>query len=297
MNGIEYEVGTIGKNFKVFVSLHVMKFSLPFIRRIFPYRDEGFSRLHVHTFTRLAEGWKFIRCSFVIREGGYMMVEIHNNPYNRELLAGDVLEGWQNLLNVAAEMLGVPAGLITRVDGSEIEIFLASESQGNPYPAGFKTQFPDSGFYCEWVVKNKKPMLLPDARLDPMWKDNAAIEQNMVSYMGTPIVRPDGKVFGTICFLDSKEQVHNNVIERLVEQFKRMIELSLNVVYANEEIRRRDLIFAGLSKIFPICAYCKKVHNDSDEWVPVENYISGISGHRASHGICPQCYEREIKNI
>lgn len=58
------------------------------------------------------------------------------NPFNREKLTEDVLKEWQNLLNGAAEILGVPAGLITRVDGNEIEILLSSESEGNPLDRG-----------------------------------------------------------------------------------------------------------------------------------------------------------------
>ena len=218
------------------------------------------------------------------------------NPFNRETLVNDIIEGWQNMLNLAAELLHVPAGLITRIDGSEIEIFLSSQSEGNPYPVGFKTQYPESGFYCEWVAKNREPMLLPDAREYPDWKDNAAVGMNMVSYLGSPIIRPDGQVFGTICFLDNKRNEHNETIVRLVDQFKKIIELTLGALVAKEEIQKRDRLVDGLSKIFPICSYCKKVRTDHDEWVPVESYIGGISGQRASHGICPQCFERELDN-
>ncbi len=224
------------------------------------------------------------------------MERVERNPYNRETLVGDILEGWQNMLNLATELLHVPAGLITRIDGPEIEVFLSSKSEGNPYPAGFKAQYPDSGFYCEWVAKNREAKLIPDARLDPDWKDNIAVGMNMVSYLGMPILRPDGEVFGTICFLDNRQNRHSETVIKLVAQFKRMIELSLSALYANEEVRRRDRLFDNLSRIFPICAYCKKVRNADDQWIPVENYIGGISGKRASHGICPQCYERELEN-
>jgi hypothetical protein len=223
------------------------------------------------------------------------MGDIEANPYNKSTLLGDVLEGWQNMLNVAAELVAVPAGLITRVDGPEIEVFLSSLSQGNPYPAGMKTHYPDSGFYCEWVLKNKKPMIIPDARKDPMWQDNAAIQLDMVSYVGMPIQRPDGKMFGTICFLDSKENVYSERLVKLIEQFKKMIELSLKVVFANQQVALREHLFKGLSQIFPICSYCKKIRNDANEWVAVESYIKGISGRRASHAICPVCFEREIQ--
>lgn len=206
-----------------------------------------------------------------------------------------MLESWQNMLNLAAELLGVPAGLITRIDGREIEIFLSSKTNDNPYDVGYKTRFPESGFYCEWVAQNRQTMLIPDARRDPMWQSNSAVEIGMVSYVGSPIMRPDGVVFGTICFLDSKENAHNSVIVRLVNEFKRMIELSLSSFFANEEIRRKDRLLDDLSRVFPICAYCKRVCNDELEWVPVENYINNLSGRRASHGVCPQCYERELR--
>ncbi len=224
------------------------------------------------------------------------MEHADRNPFNRENLIGNILEGWQNMLNLATEILKVPAGLITRIDGPEIEVFLSSQSKDNPYSEGFKAQYPDSGFYCEWVAKHRHDLLIPDARLDPEWKDNAAVDMNMVSYLGMPIMRPDGEVFGTICFLDRKQNSHNETIIKLVGQFKQMIELTLKVLFADEEVRKRDQLFDNLSKIFPICAYCKRVCNESSEWVPVESYITGISGKSASHGICPQCYAREIQN-
>jgi len=100
------------------------------------------------------------------------------------------------------------------------------------------------------VARNRHPILIPDARQDPEWKDNAAVAMNMVSYLGMPIMRPDGEVFGTICFLDNKENKHSETIIKLVAQFKRMIELSLSALFANEEVRRRDRLFTDLSKIF-----------------------------------------------
>jgi GAF domain-containing protein len=215
------------------------------------------------------------------------------NPFNRQTLTEDIIAGWQSMLNLASELLLVPAGLITRIDGSEIEIFLSSKSKDNPYPEGFKTNYPDSGFYCEWVAKNQKPMLLPDARQEEMWKTNAAVAMGMISYLGMPIMRPDGVVFGTICFLDRKENKYNETVIKLVAEFKKMIEFSLTILFNQEEVRKREQLVHDLSRIFPICAYCKKVRNEEDEWIPVENFIKVISGKRATHGICPHCYENE----
>lgn len=57
---------------------------------------------------------------------------IKANPFNRKRLTEDVLKEWQNLLDGVAQILGVPAGLITRVDGKEIVNLLSSESGCNP---------------------------------------------------------------------------------------------------------------------------------------------------------------------
>lgn len=220
------------------------------------------------------------------------------NPYNREKLAEDVLQEWQNLLNVTAEIFGVPAGLITRIDGDEIEIFLSSETEGNPYAASYKERYPDSRWFCERTLKKKGLHLISNALKDLEWEDNpAAVQLNMISYLGMPIERPDGEQFGTVCFLDNKENAHNDLHIKMVHQIKRMIELSLRIIYDKDEIDSRDRLFDELSKIYPICSYCKKVREESGAWISVEKYLFDVSGNTPSHGVCPQCLEREMKRI
>lgn len=220
------------------------------------------------------------------------------NPFNRKNLTEDILKEWQNLLNEAAEILEVPAGLITRLDGREIEILLSSETEDNPYPAGFVSPYPDSGWYCEHTLKSKGLNLIPDALQDTQWKDNdAAVNLHIVSYVGMPIERPDGEQFGTVCFLDNKRNAHNDLHIKLVQQIKKMIELSLRIVIAKEEIGRRDRLIDDLSRIYPICSYCKKVREESGDWVSVEKYVNDISGATASHSVCPECFKRQLREI
>jgi hypothetical protein len=220
------------------------------------------------------------------------------NPFNRKKLTEDVLNEWQDILDATAKILGVPAGLITRLDNKEIEILLSSETEANPYPAAYRTHYPDSGWYCERTLKNKGLNLIPNALLDPEWKENpAAVEMHMISYVGMPIERPDGGQFGTVCFLDNKENAHNDLHIRMVHQIKRMIELTLRIIFDKQRIDRRDRLLDGLSKIYPICSYCKKVREENGKWVSVEKYVMDISGARPSHGVCPECYEREIKRL
>jgi hypothetical protein len=209
-----------------------------------------------------------------------------------------VLNEWQNLIDSMAEIFGVPAGLITRVDGNQIEILLTSKSDGNPYTAGYTTQYPDSGWYCERTLKSRKLNLIPNALEDPEWRDNGAVVGfNMISYVGLPIQSPDGTEFGTVCFLDIKANSHNELHIKLLNQLKRMIELSLRVIFDKKVIDRQERLLNDLSRIYPICSYCKKVREKSGTWVQVEKYVQDVSGTLPSHGICPECYEREWKPL
>ncbi len=224
--------------------------------------------------------------------------KLPKNPVTRDLLSQDILDEWQVLLDETAEFLGVPAGLITRVDGNEIEILLSSHTEGNPYPADFISQYPESGWYCEYTLKSRGVNLIPNALKEKAWRNNdAAVQFGIISYAGMPIHRPDGENFGTVCFLDNKSNKHNDLHLVIIKQVKRMIELSLRVVMAKAEVKKCDHLLDELSRIYPICSYCKKVREDSGEWVSVEKYVKDISGAKPTHSICPDCLERELSKF
>jgi hypothetical protein len=215
------------------------------------------------------------------------------NPFTKELLAQETLQEWQRLIDTAAEIFAVPAGLITRVDGDQIEILLSSETKDNPYAAGYVAPYPDSGWYCERTLRSRGLNHIPDALADPDWKDNpAATGMHIVSYVGLPIRRPDGGEFGTVCFLDNKANRHNELHIKMLGMIQRMIELSLRVIFDKQQLLRHERLLKNLSQIYPICSYCKRVRDDSGAWVAVEDYIRDVTGTHASHGICPECFTK-----
>ncbi len=52
-----------------------------------------------------------------------------------------------------------------------------------------------------------------------------------------------------------------------------------------------------LQGLLPICCYCKRVRDDQNYWQQVEAYISSHSEAQFSHGICPECYQKEYGRI
>ena len=52
-----------------------------------------------------------------------------------------------------------------------------------------------------------------------------------------------------------------------------------------------------LQEMIPICTYCRKVRDEHDYWDMVESYIQKETGSRFSHGACPECLEKELKQL
>ncbi len=49
-----------------------------------------------------------------------------------------------------------------------------------------------------------------------------------------------------------------------------------------------------LGRLLPICAWCRKVRSDESYWQQVEAYISQHTDIRFTHGICPDCYTKQL---
>jgi len=52
-----------------------------------------------------------------------------------------------------------------------------------------------------------------------------------------------------------------------------------------------------LRGIIPICSYCKKIRDDKGAWDILEAYICNHSEAKFSHGVCPECYKKEMEEL
>ena len=217
------------------------------------------------------------------------MEELTSVSNRASQLTGALLGKWQNVVDMVAELLTVPAGLIMRCQGDEIEVLVASASPENPYHPGEKELLPGSGLYCETVIKTRQMLLVPNALQDEKWRNNPDIKLGMISYLGYPIFLPQGEVFGTICVLDIKGNTYSETYKKLLLQFKELIEAHLELLHTNCLLQDALLQVKTLQGMLPICAHCKKIRDDQGNWQPMEVYISQHSGAKFSHGVCPDC--------
>ena len=146
--------------------------------------------------------------------------------------------------------------------------------------------------------------MVPNALTDKNWNKNPDIKLNMISYLGYPILLPDGKPFGTICVLDNKENAYSETYENLIKNFREIIQSQIELTYMNTELGEKNKTLSDylneikvLRGIVPICSHCKSIRDEKGSWNKLENYIQEHSEAQFSHGICDDCVKKHFKGL
>lgn len=52
-----------------------------------------------------------------------------------------------------------------------------------------------------------------------------------------------------------------------------------------------------LRGLLPVCSWCKRIRDDKDYWLSVEQYIAERTDATFTHGICPDCMRKHFPEI
>ncbi|HEX2344375.1 MAG TPA: GAF domain-containing protein [Vicinamibacterales bacterium] len=106
------------------------------------------------------------------------------------------------LTRIACRMLHAPIGLVSLVDRDR-QFF--KSCVGLPQPIASERQTPLSHSFCKHVVGSAKPLIVDDARVNPLVQMNPAIQlMGIAAYAGIPLTTSDGHVIGSFCVIDSR---------------------------------------------------------------------------------------------
>jgi DNA-binding response OmpR family regulator len=89
------------------------------------------------------------------------------------------------------------------------------------------------------------------------------------------------------------QQVNNQLLTENLERKAVEKELAVKVTQLEASLGR----VKQLEGIIPICSYCKKIRDDDNSWSQIELYITEHSEAFFSHGICPDCREKQEKEF
>jgi hypothetical protein len=76
----------------------------------------------------------------------------------------------------------------------------------------------------------------------------------------------------------------------------------MNAYYLSSISREKERVRL-LEELIPICSYCKNIRDDGEAehgngtWMKMEQYFAREADASFTHGICPECYERVMKEI
>jgi GAF domain-containing protein len=109
---------------------------------------------------------------------------------------------FDRLTRLACRVLRAPVGLVSLVDRDR-QFF--KSCVGLPEPFASTRQTPVSHSFCQHVVASGKPLIVEDARTNPLVQLNPAVEElGIVAYAGIPLVTSEGHAIGSFCVIDSR---------------------------------------------------------------------------------------------
>jgi signal transduction histidine kinase/CheY-like chemotaxis protein/GAF domain-containing protein len=140
------------------------------------------------------------RLGDALREAGRLAV-----LRRAEVLTASPNPTLDRLTRLASKVLHTPVSLISFV-GEHGQFFASQRGLGEPWASRRGT--PLSHSFCKHVVQSGEPLVVEDARTNPLVSSNLAIKElNVIAYAGCPLVTKDGHVLGSMCVIDDHPRV------------------------------------------------------------------------------------------
>lgn len=97
--------------------------------------------------------------------------------------------------------------------------------------------------------------------------------------------------------LAAAQRAHDRIQELNAGSERRVSERTAELEATNRELKEALANVKQLSGLLPMCAYCKKIRNDKNYWETVEGYISTHTDAHFSHGMCPACFDQQMREL
>lgn len=147
-------------------------------------------------------------------------------------ISSETLQKWQRIVDLLANIMDVPSAVICKLEPphyTHYKIVASSNSERNPFPADDIFSM-DIGTFCETVIKSRDALLVVNALEEDQWKRAPELKLGMVSYLGFPVVWPDGRMLGTICVLDDKANQYSDVYQELLAHCRDVLQADLQTL-------------------------------------------------------------------
>ncbi len=151
------------------------------------------------------------------------------------------LNKWQTTVDLMSELYDSACGTIVQFRQDEFNAVAASTNPDNFLERNSSWPWEMKSF-CRKIMETGEGLYVDDAQASAEWKKADPVENGPVrSYCGLPLLWPDGKLFGTICIIDTKSTHYSSSLIKLLEQFRNLINADLQMIFDYEEIKNLAL--------------------------------------------------------
>lgn len=162
----------------------------------------------------------------------------------------------------------------------------------------------DSAEEAVSIAENKRPdVVLMDIQLAGQMDGIQAAETIRKSKV--PVVYVTGYINSLVLNRAMRSEPGGYVLKPYeTSDLKVAVETALQKYRAERQqeqlLKRFQTVLASLKTLtglLHICAYCKKIKDESGNWPEIETYVAQHSYASFSHGMCPDCYLRMKKQL
>ena len=116
------------------------------------------------------------------------------------LLDSRALAACDRLTRLATTVLSASVAFVVLVDGDQ---HFCESCHGLPEPSASRREAPLLHSFCQYVVGSAAPLVVHDARVHPLVRDDRAVsELGVIACAGIPLVTSTGRVLGSVCIAD-----------------------------------------------------------------------------------------------
>lgn len=161
---------------------------------------------------------------------------------------------FDNITTIAAGICNTPISLVTLID---------DDRQWFKSHYGLNaTETPRDFSFCAHAINEPDTLFeIQDSRKDERFYDNPFVtgEPNVIFYAGVPLIGEDGLPLGTLCVIDHKPKLLNEVqkksLKSLAQQVTKLLELRKNKIELEESVKTIQQANTDLEKFAYIAAH------------------------------------------
>ncbi len=118
------------------------------------------------------------------------------------LLESAEVATFDRVTRLAARALKAPLAQVNLVS-ADAQVPKAAYAPDDPEPERWRVPVGLASSFCQHVVTTGEPLVVGDARVHPLVRENrATTEAGIVAYASVPLRAPDGAVIGSVCVVD-----------------------------------------------------------------------------------------------